>query len=314
MARSRRRKSGWLPVMLPVHSDWRPRVGDSVVTFSPAGDPRRRSTSLDSAYILPPQISVGPLLLSDFIQVASLTDEQCQALQKTLGVTLTKASREEIDEAIHRMAATIALSGRLPGWDAFRKRLGSIIEVGQTCLKAAQQFVQMTQSGSRGNDRSNGALSVDRAVKTYLWLEGSDNSIVEIDIDASLEACRRGLKEVETRASKRGPKGYLALRRFLRSIEMAAQLSGGPTTIPSDSIREHFGPKSSTRFFRFGRECLKIAITNGEAAITAAALSGDERSRASEALSNFGKYTKGDRPSDGAFLYQWRKARANEKH
>ena len=313
MARSKRRKTGWLPAVLPVHSDWRPRVGDSVVTFSPAGDPRHRSTSLDSAYILPPQNSVGPLLLSDFIDVASLTDEQCNALQKTLGVPLTKASREEIDAAIHRMAATIALSERIPGWDAFRERLGAIIESGQTCIKAAQQFVQMTHPGSLGKDNPKGALSVDQAVKTYLSLAGYKDSIVRVEIDAILESCRQGMEEVEPRASKSGTKSNIALARFLHAVEIAAQLSGVPTALPSNKIREKDELPSTTPFFRFGRECLKIAITNGKAAITAASLADGERSRAEKMFSHLEKYITGDQKSDGAFLSRWRDARADLK-
>lgn len=314
MARSKRRKSGSVPFVLPVHSDWRPRVGDSVDTFSPAGDPRNRSTSLESAYVLPQQNSVGPLLLSNFIGVASLTVEQCNALQETLGIPITKAAREEIDAAIHKTVTTIALSTRIPGWGAFRKRLRAIIKSGQTCTEAARQFVEMTNPSTLGNDRPKGALSVDQAVKIYLLLAGANKSIVNIDIDALVAACQRGLEEVEPRASKRGTKSNIALDRFLHAVEIAAQLLGAPTALPSNKIREKGELPFTTPFFRFGRECLKIAITNGKAAITAASLADGERSRAEEIFSHLEKYITGDRKSDGSFLSRWRDARANLKN
>jgi hypothetical protein len=96
------------------------------MAFSPSGDPRIKSTSLKSAFFVPSQIPIGPLLLSDFVTVAPLTPKQCSALQKTLGVTLTKAAREEIDGAIHRMVATIALSARIPDWSASTMRIGTL--------------------------------------------------------------------------------------------------------------------------------------------------------------------------------------------
>jgi hypothetical protein len=128
-----------------------------------------------------------------------------------------------------------------------------------------------------------------------------------------LETCRRALKEVEPRASKRGTKSNIALARFLHTVEVAAQLSGVPTTIPSNKIREKDELPSTTSFFRFGRECLKIAITNGKAAITAASLADDERSRAEETFSHLETYITGDKKSDGAFLSRWRDARADLK-
>jgi hypothetical protein len=210
------------------------------------------------------------------------------------------------------MAAMIALPERIPGWDAFRDRLVAIIESGQACLKAAQQFVQMTHPSSLGKDKPKGALSVDQAVKTYLSLAGLNDSIVDIDIAAILEACQRGLEEVEPRASKRGTKSNIALARFLHAVEIAAQLSGAPTALPSNKIREKYELQSTTPFFRFGRECLKIAITNGKAAIAAASLADGERSRAEKMFSDLEKYT-GDQKSHGAFLSRWRAARADLK-
>jgi hypothetical protein len=311
VSRSKRRKSSWLPVALPINSTRKPRVGDSVMAFSPSGDPRIKSTSLKSAFFVPSQIPIGPLLLSDFVTVAPLTDKQCSALQETLGVTLTKAARGEIDSAIHRMVATIALAARIPGWGAFRERLGAIIESGQTCIKAAQQFEQMIRTQPPFKDKPKGALSVDQAVETYLALAVIKDSIIKIDIDAILETCRRALKEVEPRASKRGEKPNIALARFLRTVEGAAQSSGGPTTLPSNAIRERAALPSTTPFFRFARECLKIAVTNGRAAITAASLADDERSRAEKTFSELETYNTGDKKSDGAFLSRFRDARAD---
>lgn len=229
------------------------------------------------------------MLLSDFVTVAPLTDKQCNALQETLGVPLTKAAREEIDAAIQRMVATIALAARIPGWVAFRERLGAIIESGQTCIKAAQQFEQMIRTQPPPKDKPKGALSV------------------------ILEACRRALKEVEPRALKTGPKQNIALDHFLHTVEKAAQSSGGPTTLPSNAIRETDALPSTTSFFGFGRECLKIAIKNGKAALTAASITDDERSRAENMFSHLETYITGDQKSDGAFLSRWRKARANLK-
>jgi len=170
----------------------------------------------------------------------------------------------------------------------------------------------MTQPSSLGKDKPKGALTVDQAVKTYLSLAVSADSIVDIDIDAILEACQRGLEEVEPRASKRGTKSNITLARFLHAVEIAAQLSGAPTALPSNKIREKEELPSTTPFFRFGRECLKIAITNGKAAITASSLADDERSRAEKMFSDLAKYT-GDQKSDGAFLSRWRDARADLK-
>ena len=269
----------------PISSSRKPRVGDSVSVAQPIGDPSITSTSLKAAFSVSPQIPIGPLLLSDFVTVEPLTAKQCSALQETLGVPLIKSAREEIDAAMHRMVATIALSARIPGWGAFRERLNAIIKSGQTCIKAAQQFVQMTDPRSLGKDKPKGTLSVDQAVKTYLSLAGFKDSVVQVNINAILEACQRGLKEVEPRASKTGKKPNIALARFLHTVEVAAQLSGGPTTIPSNKIREKDELPSTTSFFRFGRECLKIAITNGKAAMTAASLADDERSRAEETFS-----------------------------
>jgi hypothetical protein len=297
VSRSKRRKSSWLPVALPINSTRKPRVGDSVMAFSPSGDPRIKSTSLKSAFFVPSQIPIGPLLLSDFVTVAPLTPKQFSALQETLGVTLTKAAREEIDGAIHRMVTTIALFARIPDWSAFRERLGAIIESGQTCKKAAEQFVQIIGPGSLGKENPKGALSVYQAVETYLSLAGIKDSIVQVDIDAILEASQRGLNEVKPRASKTGKEPNIALARFLNTIEIAAQLSAGPTTLPSNQIREKAALPSTTPLFRFGRECLKIAITNGKAAITAASLTDDERSRADEIFSDLGNYITGCPPS-----------------
>ena len=151
-------------VCVPVHSGWRPRVGDSVLAYSPAGDPRDRSTSLDTAYIVPPQVSVGPLVLSDFADVVPLSDEECHSLRATLGVTLTKETRDEIDAAIRRMVVTIALSARIPGWDAFRKRLQAIIKSGQDCIKAAQEFVRMADPSliEEGNPKGGSTRWTER--------------------------------------------------------------------------------------------------------------------------------------------------------
>jgi hypothetical protein len=308
MARSKRRKSGWVSFVVPVHSGWRPRVGDSVLTYSPAGDPRDRSTSLDTAYIVPPQVSVGPLVLSDFVDVAPLSDEECHSLQATLGVTLTKETRDEIDAAIRRMVATIALSARIPGWDAFRKRLQAIIKYGQDCIKAAEQFVQMTDPSLLERDEPKGALSLDRAVKTYLSLTGFDDSIVDIKIDVILATCQQGLEEVGPRASKRGPKGN-ALWRFLQSIETAAKESGSSTTLAPDSIREKDGPEMTTPLFEFGRQCLEFAIAKGKAAIGAASLSDSERTNAERVLSHLDSYTGETKNSRGSFVSRWRDAR-----
>ena len=311
MSRSKRRKSSWLPVALPINSTRKPRVGDSVKVFSPSGDPRTTSTSLKSAFFVPSQIPIGPLLLSDFVTVEPLTDEQSSNLEKMLGVPLTKAAREEIDGAMHRMVATIALSARIPGWGAFRERLRAIIKSGQTCKKAAEQFVQIVGSGSLRKERPKGALSVDQAVENYLSLACIKDSVVQVNIDATLETCQRALDEVEPRASKPGKKFNIALACFLSTIEIAAQLSDGPTKLPSNRIREEAALSSTTPLFRFGREFLAIAITNGKAAITAASLTDGERSRADEIFSKLGKYITGSRKSDGAFLSRWLKARAD---
>jgi hypothetical protein len=311
VSRSKRRKSSWLPAALPINSTRKPRVGDPVMAFSPSGDPRIKSTSLKSAFFVLSQIPIGPLLLSDFVTVAPLTPKQCSALQKTLGVPLTKTACEEIDSALHRMVATIALAARIPGWGAFRERLGAIIESGQTCIKAAQQFEQMTRTQPPLKDKPKGALSVDQAVKKYLALAVIKDSILNINIDAILETCQTAIKEVEPRASKSGPKQNIALDHFLHTVELAAQLSGGPITLPSNAIRERDALPYTTPLFRFGRECLKIAITNGKSAITAASLTDDERSRADEIFSKLGKYITGSKKSDGAFLSRWLKARAD---
>ena len=311
MSRSKRRKSGWLPFVVPVHSDWRPRVGNKVVTYSPTGDPRDRSTSLKSAYIAGPEsgLTVGPLLLSDFIDVAPLTEEECRLLQATLGVPITPAAREELDTAIQRVVATIALSARIPSWDAFRTRLQAIIKSGQDCIKAAQQFVRMAEPRLIEEDKPKGALSLDQAVKTYLSLTRVGHSVMDIDIGAILASCKQGLEEVEPRASKRGTKGTLALWWFLRSVEKAAKLSEGQTTLPSDQIRETDGPEKSTALFDFGRECLKIAVRNGRAAIHTASLSDSERADAEKVLSHLDSYTIETRKSKGALLSRWRDAR-----
>lgn len=314
MARSKRRKSGWLPFVVPVHSGWQPRVGDKVLTFSPAGDPRDSSTSLEQAYIVPPKTPIGPLLLSNFIDVVPLSDDQFHFLQKTLGAAITEETRDEIDAAIRRLVTTIALSARIPGWDAFRKRLQAIIKSGQDCIKAAQQFVQMTDPSFVVEGNPKGALSLDRAVKQYLSLAGFKNSIVEINIDAILAACQQGLQEVEPRASSRGPKGNnLMLWRFLQSVETAAKESGGPMRLPSDRIREETAPQSTTPLFDFGRECLKIAISNGKVAIGAASLADDEKVQAERMLSYLNKYIKDDHSANGALLSRWRSARAKAK-
>ncbi len=120
MLRSKRRKSGWLRYLLPIDSAQRPRVGDQVVTISPAGDPRHRSTSLKSAYFVSRNLPIGPVILSDFINVEPLTNEQCGTLQDLLGVPITKISRKEIDAAIYRLVATIALSEHIPDWSGFK--------------------------------------------------------------------------------------------------------------------------------------------------------------------------------------------------
>lgn len=312
MPRSKRRKFAWVPFAIPVNSEWRPRVGDSIDTISPAGDPRHRSTLLKAAYLVSPNVPIGPMLLSDFINVAPLTDGQCRALQEQLGAVFIKTSREEIDAAIYRLVATIALSARIPNWRAFRVRLRAIIKSGQDCLRNARQFVQMTDPGSLRNDKPKGALSVDHAVKMHLLLAGLDGCNVNVQINAILETCQRGLDEVEPRASKRGPKvNHLALRRFLQSVESAARSSRGPMALPSDAIREHSGSRATTPLFRFGRECLKLAITNGRAAIVAPQLADVERAHAQQVFDHLDTYTAGNRKSGGAFLSRWRDARAN---
>jgi hypothetical protein len=312
VSRSKRRKSSWLPLALPINLTRKPRVGDSVVVRSPLGDPRITSTSLKAAFAVSPQIPIGPLLLSDFVTVEPLTDKQCNALQETLGVPLTKAAREEIDAAIQRMVATIALAARIPGWGDFRERLAAIIKSGRAYIKAAHEFVQMSHPRTLSKDKPKGALSVDQAVKTYLSLAGFKDSIVPVEIDAILESCRQGLEEVEPRASKR-PEVNIGLANFLRAIDTIAQESGAPTTLPSDSVRERSEPLRLTRHFRFGRECLKIAVTNGEASITTASLTDQERSYAEKIFSQLHKYFYDNRQSIGAFLSRWRKARADLK-
>jgi hypothetical protein len=167
-----------------------------------------------------------------------------------------------------------------------------------------------TQPGQR-QERPKGALSVDQAVENYLSLAGIKDSVVQVNIDATLETCQRALDEVEPRASKPGKKFNIALACFLSTIEIAAQLSDGPTKLPSNRIREEAALSSTTPLFRFGREFLAIAITNGKAAITAASLTDGERSRADEIFSKLGKYITGSRKSDGAFLSRWLKARAD---
>lgn len=170
----------------------------------------------------------------------------------------------------------------------------------------------MTDPGSLRNDEPKGALSLDHAVKMHLLLSGLDDSTVNVQINAILKTCQRGLDEVEPRASKRGPKAnHLALRRFLQSIESAAQSSGGPMALPSDAIRENCGSKATTPLFRFGRECLKLAITNGRAAIVAVQLTDGERAHAQQVFDHLDTYTTGARKSGGAFLARWRDARAN---
>jgi|ERR1035437_1454440 hypothetical protein len=188
--------------------------------------------------------------------------------------------------------------------------LRTIIKYGQTCKKAAQHFEQMTRTQPPPKDKPKGALSVDQAVKTYLALAGIKDSVVQVNIDATLETCQRALDEVEPRASKRGKKPNIALGRFLNTVEVAAQLSAGPTTLPSDNIRGKGELRPLTAFFRFGRECLKIAITNGERAIAAASLTDDERPRVEKMFSDLREYIAGDRKSDGAFLSRWREAKA----
>jgi hypothetical protein len=314
MPRSKRRKSGWLPFVVPVHFNWRPHVGDRVVTYSPTGDPRDCSTSLEPAYIAGPEVGpkvpVGPLLLSGFIDVEPLTDEECRSLEARLGVPITTATREEIDAAIYRMSATIALSARIPSWDAFRRRLQAIIKSGQDCINATQQFVRMADPSVVVESKTKGALSLDQAVKTYLSLAGIGDSLMDIKLQAILAACHQGLEEVGPRASKRGPKGStLALWRFLQSIETATKLSEVRTTLPSDSIREKFGPEKSTAPFDFGRQCLEFAIAKGKAAIGAASLSDSERTNAERVLSHLGSYTIKTRKSEGALLSRWRDAR-----
>ncbi len=312
MSRSKRRKSGQLPYLLPINSSWRPRAGDQAVTISPAGDPRYRSTSLKSAYLVSRNLPIGPVIFSDFINLAPLTNEQCSSLQKLLGVPITKTSREEIDAAIYRLVVTIALSEHIPDWSGFRKRLRKIIKSGRDTIRNARQFVEMTNPSSLKKGKPKGTLSLDQAVKMYLWLAG--DSTVNIRLDAILGACKRGLDEVARRASKRGPKAdHLALRWFLQSLEGTVQSANGPTTLPSDAIRERSGPKATTQFFRFGRECLKLAITNGKTAISASSLRDDEKKHAQQVFDHLSKYTTGNKTSNGAFLSRWRDARRDAR-
>ena len=171
----------------------------------------------------------------------------------------------------------------------------------------------MTDPSLLEREEPKGALSLDRAVKTYLSLTGFDDSIVDIKTDVILARCQQGLEEVGPSASKRGPKGTLVLWRFLQSIETAAKLSKGPTTLPSDSIREKFGPGSTTPLFDFGRKSLKIAITKGKAAIGAVSLADGERSDAEKMLSRLDSYTSETQKSNGALLSQWRAVHAKAK-
>ncbi len=145
----------------------------------------------------------------------------------------------------------------------------------------------------------------------YLWLAG--HGTLNIELDAILQSCQRGLDEVGPHASKRGPKAdHLALRRFLQSLEAAVRSVNGPTTLPSDAIREKFGPKSSSPLFNFGRECLKLAITNGKTAITASSLRDDEKEHAKIVFDHLSKYIAGTKTSNGALLSRWRAAKTSK--
>jgi hypothetical protein len=277
------------------------------MAFSPSGDPRSKSTSLESAFFVSSKIPIGPLLLSDFVTVEPLTDEQSSNLEKMLGVPLTKAAREEINSAVHRMAVTIALAARIPGWGAFRERLNAILESGQICKNAAEQFVQIISPGSLGKEKPQGALSVYQAVETYLSLAGIKDSIVQVNIESILNTCKQALKEIEPRASRRQPTN-IGLANFLRTIDVISENSGVKPSLPPDRVRERNEPRL-TRHFQFGRECLKITITKGRASVATAPLTDEEQLHAENIFSQLDKYVADDRQSVGAFLSRWRKAR-----
>jgi hypothetical protein len=302
MVSSKRRKISTLPLLYPVHGS-RPKVGDEVVGVGFLGDPRNPRTSLKNAAVTKPGSTLQPMFLSNFILIEHLTDEECAALQDIITVPITAEFRSEINAAIHHMTATIALSARVPGWKDFEERLRDIIKAKNEVITAAEHFLQMTYPSETEIIASKGVLSVDQAVKTYLALSGFGQSHINIDIGPITRACEQGLKDVELLASKRGRRSDHALIRFLHLIYLAAKSAGAPIKLPSDKIREKNETRSTTPFFLFARECVKIAALKGIAAISAAQLTDEEKSDAEKVLTSYvNKYTAGTRKSDGALL------------
>ena len=144
----------------------------------------------------------------------------------------------------------------------------------------------------------------------YLDVARVGDSVIDIDVEAITRACELGLEEVARHAPKSGRPSDYALSQFLRAVIEAARSTGVSIKLPSDQIRGRYEARTTNPFFQFARECLKLGITKGKAAIGRTSLTESEKSGALVILNSYEtKYTCKTRQSDGALLSQLRVAR-----
>jgi hypothetical protein len=267
----------------------------------PDQDPRLLEELPESVYGILEPFELAPTFFNDFLSIDLISNEEAKSLGQVLGAELTQEARNDLQVIIKRFVSAIALSGRLPKWKAYERRLLEIDQRAGKLLDAARQFKKITRRSPQEAPSPPGVLSLEQSVKHYLALAGGDYDL-QLDLTSVRRACKRALKRITPLATKRGRRGDLNFRLFVEALYPVARLCGARITLPSGQIKERDGPDQRTDFFKFVRATLELTIQKGCTAIQQADLSEAEKEEALKILRQASK-------RDGGLLEDLRRAK-----
>ena len=220
-------------------------------------------------------LRLGPMFYASAIQQQDrLTADEVAALESKLRARLTAKSVRRIEASIAQLISVEALASQFPSLGGIKQQLSSIIRAGETLIQACELTSPFNSEAV--------VLTPNQAVWAFLQFNhGPEIHTTIRGVAALVKLCSKEVEKIAARSSKRGRKGHFQLKRFCRSLIVAAQASNAKVALPSNEDR------NDTHFLSFVRHCLELALKRGLQVIDRSVLPNVDKLEAKKALAEY---------------------------